>query len=507
MGSEPSDRTSLKSTLVYAASLLGILLLFLALSISTILSRRVVANEGWFADPAYHLLATGSLRTTILESKGTWLAGIDRHTYWILPLHPLIQAPWYKLFGFSLWSLRALSTAWGVVALCAWFLITRKLFDRSLAIVATLLIAVDYHFTLDSALGRMDMMCAALGFSGLAAFLWLRERSLPWSLFAACSLIAAACLTHPCGILAAFALVALALKLDRRHLTPVVVLLAVLPFAIAATAYGLYIAQAPDDFWRQFTGNISGIAGESEGVRRFYALGSPLSAMKDELMFRYVSAFSAGGDWSSPFQLQVVVLIAYGGALVSILIDRRLRQTAGVGTLLMLTLLTLVALCFLDGLKQKPYLVQTVPYLAALTAVWIWSWTERRPRLRPWIIGLLVLAQVASTAAAVRENSYRSEYLSAADYLKAHAAPNDLITGGGEFAFTFGYDANLTDDVRLGYFSGRQGRFYVQNRWYKEWLQTSAKTDPAAHQHVQDLLDTRYREVLRNPGYTIYELR
>ena len=157
---EPNVRTSPRLKLAQDASLLGILLLFLALSISTILSRRVVANEGWFADPAYHLLNTGSLRTTILESKGTWLAGIDRHTYWILLLHPLVQAPWYKLFSFSLWSLRALSTAWGAVALAAWFLIASKLFNRSSATVVTLLIAVDYHFTLDSALGRMDMIAA-----------------------------------------------------------------------------------------------------------------------------------------------------------------------------------------------------------------------------------------------------------------------------------------------------------------------------------------------------------
>ncbi len=507
MISEPAVRTSPGLNLAQTASLLGILLSFLALSISTILSRRVVANEGWFADPAYHLLTTGSLHTTILESKGTWLAGIDRHTYWILPLHPLVQAAWYKLFGFSLWSLRALSTAWGVVALAAWFLIASKLFNRSLTIVATLLIAVDYHFTLDAALGRMDMMCAALGFSGLAAFLCLRERSLTWSLFAASSLIAAACLTHPCGILSALALAALVLKLDRRRLRPISVASAILPFGIAAASYGLYIAQAPDDFWRQFTGNISGIAGESEGIKRFYVLSSPFSAIKDELMFRYVGAFSAGGDWSNPFQLQIIVLIAYGGAVVSAFVDRRFRQSPGVGTLLLLTSLTLVSLCFLDGLKQKPYLVQTVPYLAALTVVWIWSWTVHRPQLRPWMIGALVLVQVASTAAAVRENSYRGEYLSAADYVKAHAAPNDLIIGGGELAFTFGFDANLTDDVRLGYFSGRQGRFYVQNRWYKEWLQTSTRTEPTAHQHVQSLLDTSYREVLRNPGYTIYELR
>jgi 4-amino-4-deoxy-L-arabinose transferase-like glycosyltransferase len=495
------------SKFVQGGALVAILALYLGLSISTILTRRVVANEGWFADPAYHLLTAGSMRTTVLESKGTWLAGIDRHTYWILPLHPLAQVPWYKLFGFSLWSLRALSTAWGVVALAAWFLILLKLFDRPLATVATLLIAVDYHFTLDSALGRMDMMCAALGFAALAAFLWLRERSLARSLFVASSLVAAACLTHPCGILVLLALAALVLKLDRRKLRATDFTFAILPFALAAGCYGLYIAEAPGDFWRQMSGNISGIAGESEGLRRFSALVAPLSAIKDEVLFRYVSAFSAGGDWSSPFQFQIIVLMAYFGAVVSALIDRKLRRTPGVGTLLTLTLLTLGALCFLDGLKQKPYLVQTVPYLAALTAVWIWSWTEPHPRLRPWIIGVLVMAQVASTAYAVRENSYCGEYLSTANYLEAHARPGDLIIGGGELAFVLGYDANLIDDVRLGYLSGKQGRFYVQNRWYTEWLRTAAKTDPAAHQYIQDLLDGRYREVLRNPGYTVYELR
>jgi hypothetical protein len=82
-----------------------------------------------------------------------------------------------------------------------------------------------------------------------------------------------------------------------------------------------------------------------------------------------------------------------------------------------------------------------------------------------------------------------------------------LIIGAGELAFTFGFDANLTDDVRLGYFSGGQGRFYVQNRWYQEWLQTSARTEPAAYRHVQVFSTIAIAKSLRNPGYTIYELR
>ncbi len=49
-------------------------------------------NEAWFANPAVNLLTKGFMGTTILESKGSWMEGLDRRTYWILPLHVLAQA-------------------------------------------------------------------------------------------------------------------------------------------------------------------------------------------------------------------------------------------------------------------------------------------------------------------------------------------------------------------------------------------------------------------------------
>ena len=84
------------------------------------------SNEAWFASPALNLLHKGFMGTTILESRGTWLEGLDRHTYWILPLHILAQTAWYKLFGFSLLTLRSLSILWGAVVLVAWFALLRR---------------------------------------------------------------------------------------------------------------------------------------------------------------------------------------------------------------------------------------------------------------------------------------------------------------------------------------------------------------------------------------------
>src|SRR5262249_23465669 len=98
----------------------AVLGVYVALAACTALFEFKWSVEAWFASPALTLLDKGYLGTTILESKGTWLEGVDRHTYWISPLYPLLQALWYKLFGFSLWALRSLSIVAGAAVLLAW---------------------------------------------------------------------------------------------------------------------------------------------------------------------------------------------------------------------------------------------------------------------------------------------------------------------------------------------------------------------------------------------------
>jgi hypothetical protein len=239
-----------------AVTLFGICAVFLLLAASTARTERVRAAEAWFADPAYHLIHHGCFCTTIIESSGFWLSGADRHTYWILPFHALLQSVWYRLFGFSIWTLRSLSIVSGVVALGAWFAIVSRLGGVQAALPAALLIATDYHFVQAAAIGRMDILCAALGAAATALYLTLRERNLAAATLAAHGLMAAACLTHPCGVLPLASLVILMWALDRPNLRPQMLALAAAPYLVATALYASYVLQAPHDFVRQIGGNL-----------------------------------------------------------------------------------------------------------------------------------------------------------------------------------------------------------------------------------------------------------
>jgi hypothetical protein len=104
-------------------------------------------------------------------------------------------------------------------------------------------------------------------------------------------------------------------------------------------------------------------------------------------------------------------------------------------------------------------------------------------------------------------NQYHNEHLPVAAYMKEHGHPGSLIMASGQFAFDFGYDGRLIDDVRLGYFTGKKPEFFVRDVWYGEWLDLAKTRDPEVYKHVNTTLAAAYREVFRNPGFVIYQLR
>src|SRR5205823_6464124 len=117
----------------------------------------------------------------VLDSTAVWntrdLTQVDKYTYWIMPLYPFSESLWFRALPFSLFSSRLYSVFWGLVALAAWFALMWKLSaDIRVALLTVALLAVDFTFTWSAAVGRMDMMCAALGMSGIAGFVWLREK-------------------------------------------------------------------------------------------------------------------------------------------------------------------------------------------------------------------------------------------------------------------------------------------------------------------------------------------
>src|SRR5229473_3205195 len=128
----------------FGAPLAGALVLYLVFASLTARCGHIWSNEAWFASPALTLLHEGYLGTTIVESKGTWMEGLDRHTYWIPPLHLLLQAVWYKVFGFGLISMRSLSMAPGLPRLLSWYWIVARLSaSRSIVLVPVVRTASD----------------------------------------------------------------------------------------------------------------------------------------------------------------------------------------------------------------------------------------------------------------------------------------------------------------------------------------------------------------------------
>jgi hypothetical protein len=92
---------------------------FLAAGLAVALTRIPWCDEAWFACAGYHLAAHGRLVTPVIEAapNDPKTIGQAQHTYWVMPLDLLFQAGCYKLFGFSLLTVRAGSILWGLVAL------------------------------------------------------------------------------------------------------------------------------------------------------------------------------------------------------------------------------------------------------------------------------------------------------------------------------------------------------------------------------------------------------
>jgi len=105
--------------------ILPILLLFIVLAVLSAHVNLPGTDEAWFASPALNLITNGNFGTSVLDPTAAFrknnLTGIDRHTYWIVPLYPLVQAAWDRVAGFGLMQVRYLSAVWGLVALWAWY--------------------------------------------------------------------------------------------------------------------------------------------------------------------------------------------------------------------------------------------------------------------------------------------------------------------------------------------------------------------------------------------------
>jgi 4-amino-4-deoxy-L-arabinose transferase-like glycosyltransferase len=454
------------------------------------------SNEAWFADPPRNLLRHGHLGTTILSAEGTWLEGIDRHTYWAMPVDLLAQAAWYSLFGFSLLSMRLLSVAAGLGLVLAWFLFASQLLaNRTLALVAAGLLAVDVRLARFAANGRMDALCAFLGVTGLAAFLLLRTRSPRVAALAGHAGVVLSVLTHPCGMVYVLDLVVLQVLLDGWRPACKRWFWVLAPYAVFGAAFGAWALQDWTSFVRQIGGNVSGIAGEFSGAERFGGLTRPWAALLQEMENRYFRSF---GGWAA-----LAVLWTYAASVVWTLVRPAMRIDSRVRLLLMLAGIHFTFFWLFEGLKLTNYLVHLLPILATLAVLAGRDFLEVRPRARIAFVAIVVVLQVTAAFQELRGSSMRTAYLPVVDLLQRH--PGLTVTGPAEFAFAVGFEGALRDDLRLGYYSGRRPDLFITNGWQRDWLERADKREPAVARAIRQKLKSEFREIYRNSDYVVWK--
>jgi 4-amino-4-deoxy-L-arabinose transferase-like glycosyltransferase len=493
----------------YHLLLLIVMLAYLALAAGSAMTKSPWSDEAWFAQAGLNLATRGEMTTPVLETTGTNFKGLERHTYWVMPLHLVTQAAWYKIFGFSLLSMRVLSAVFGALALCAWYFIVWSLTgNRKIALLTFILLAFDYIFVMAASFGRGDMMSAALGAAGLAAYLYLRERDFRWAIFASQSLIAACGLTHPNGGVAFFfGLLFLTFYFDRARLRWQHLGLAAIPYVVGALGWGAYILQAPSDFVAQFTANAS-TGGRMSG------LTSPLSAIKNEITLRYLTAFGLGGHMASssgPIWLKSLILLSYVVALAGCLSVRSIRGHKGYRALLILTGIFFLVLMFFDGQKLSFYLVHIVPLYTALLAVWIY-WCYSTRFAPAWLLALclggLLAIQLGGILYRMKLNVYQKSYLAATDFIDARAPAGSMVMGSAVLGFDLGYE-RIVDDVRFGFNTGKRPDFIVINDVYDDTIKYYRAGGEGAElaAHINKLLTEDYELIYDRNFYQVYARR
>ncbi len=473
--------------------------LYLMLAFTMALTKRPWCDEAWFATPALSLITTGHLSTTNLETAGTWLQGIDKYTYWMMPLDLLAQAAWYRVVGFGLLSMRTLSILWGLVALGSWFIVVHRLTGRPMVALLTLLFtATDFIFVRGAGDGRMDMMNAALGFAALAAYLHWREGRLVLAIAISHTLAAASMLTHPNGLLPWAGLVGLACYLDGRRLRVWHAGVAAVPYIVGFAAWGIYISHDPAMFLQQFGGNAKG---------RWHGVTGWIS----HTIQTYAAAFGLKTTWAGALvRLKLLTLLAYLAGIAGVLLTPSLRRARGVRALLLITTIYFAVMSLFQSANSHDYLIHIVPMYAALLSMWLdWSWAAGRiPRtILVAAAGGLVLLQLGGIAQRARLDPYRKMYMPVIEYLQQHRSPGTLVMGSAELGFHLGFTPSLIDDVRLGYYSSRRPDFIVVDERYREWFRAFAATSPTISRHVQTTLANEFVKVYDHEPYRIYARR
>lgn len=470
-----------------------IVVLWAVFATATLFTKLPITGEGVYAAFGRNLFLHGRLANPVLDASQARWTGVDRADFWTMPLHPLVQAAWYRLFGFSLSSLRSLSLIMGFVALLALFRIIRHLCGDAVALLGAAFVAMDRNFVLSSAIGRPDMMSLAFALLALDVYLSFRLRRFPAAIWLSSTCAAISFFAHPVGGILGFGgLAYLALRFDRSQLRPVHLLLAALPFLAGASAYAAYAAANPSSFLPMLHQRL---------LARLWSFASPVQGLRAEF-HRYLLFFGFNESDSGLHRIKFVFLLGYAvGVGGLIFIARRLRDR-GAQTVLALLALSFCTLWLVEGSKQKVYLMYISFLLSlalALTCIALYRSKRSYWKAAAAFLCLIPLMQEASLLRLGLTNNLSRYYWPAGAIL--NASRNGTVFAGSALLFAIRPGVTLIDDDTLGFYNGKTADAVAFSNL--DTQDSAGPQDPAAAAHVRELMEKQYQCVLENTAFRV----
>ncbi len=483
--------------------LVGILAVYFVLATGLAITKRPWLDEAWSSNPGANLVLRGHMGTTILEMAGTGVTGLAERTYMGPPLYFLAVGFWYEIFGVGITALRMMNVLWGAVALLAWFTVLERLARSTrVALLGTALTGLDFLFLRGSADGRSDIMCVALGLTGMAAYLALREKRLNRALLVGHALTAASGMTHPVGIVPFAGLLFLSVYLDRSRLRWKQAGLMLLPYLAAGTAWGVYILQSPGDFYTQFVPFVLGRTSDSGSL-------APWTKFWTLIETGYAPAFGLTENWTGVVNHgRILILASYLVGVAGCLAAARIRRHSGYRALLMMTAIMLVVKAYsVGGDNEHDYVIHFIPLYAGLLAAWLdWLFEKGKNWRRAAVAGCcgLLAVQVGGAAIRIGLDPYHKSYAPVVGYLQTHTRPGMLIMGPAELGFGLRFPDNLVTDSRFGWISGKRPDVIVTDASTDALRDSLKKQEPDAYRHVTELLNKEFTPVFKTQFYTVY---
>jgi 4-amino-4-deoxy-L-arabinose transferase-like glycosyltransferase len=487
-------------------SVFAILALFCILAIAGAKTFLPQPDEAAYANGGYNIAYNGNMGTTLYELHGFYMPmSLAQHTYWQPPLYFFSTALWFRILGFGLLQVRAFSILFGLLCVASWYWIVRRLTASETAgLLAMALVAVDYFFLLGASTGRMDIMCCGLGSAALAAYMLLRERSLPQAFFWSHLLATLSIVTHGAGILYWLSLVFLILTLDRRRITLRALVSAAVPALAGMVVWGLYILQDPRGFLAQTRAimDVQSTFWDTTGLSHIPLLRS----FQLEWQHRYRAPFGLGPGVGLAQRLKALVLMAYTVPMVAALFFKPFRRRSGLFALAVMTLIAMLFLAAASPSKFAYYLPHVTTFMAASLGAFLFAWADSFPRHR-WLaaaVATLVIAiQLAGIFYRIRQDPYHRSYMPAIALLRAHTTPRSIIMATGEVWFGIDHDRFMVYDPNLGKFSGMTPDAIVWAKTDWELQKQHEVSDPVLFRYVQHLLDTA-KLAYKDENYLVY---